>query len=385
MELSQHYRKVRAHTEALVAGLETEDMVVQVDPDVSPPKWHLGHTTWFFEKLVLVPRGVAPFDEVFERLFNSYYESLGAFWPQGERGKLSRPTVDRVRAWRHHVDRGMEVFFREQPTPSELAMVELGLHHEQQHQELLLMDIKLNFFRQRQGLRYLAGTPATPAPAPGDERRFEGGLVEVGHGTSAFAYDNESPRHRVYLAPYMLKTRLETNGEYREFVEAGGYREPEYWLSDGWAFVRRERLEHPLYWSKGAGGWTEYTLHGEVPLDPHAPVAHLSYYEAAAYARFRGKRLPTEFEWEHAAHVAGDATCGPLWQWTSSDYAPYPGHVRGKGPLGEYNAKFMANQKVLRGGSFATPAGHYRTTYRNYFYPDKRWPFTGVRLAGEAT
>ncbi len=365
--LDDHFRAVRRSTEALCEPLSAEDAGVQSMPDASPAKWHLAHTTWFFETFVLADR--PRFDPAFAVLFNSYYEGAGPRHPRPQRGMLTRPPLDVVRRYRAHVD--AEVL-RELPSMSgaKRAQVRLGLEHEQQHQELILTDI----------LHAFSANPLRPAyrdvPAPAAKRAplewtaHREGLYEVGHAGDSFAFDNERPRHRVFLEHFLIANRPVTNAEFAEFVRDGGYRRPELWLSDGWA--AREGWDAPLYWE----GEAAFTLEGLRPRDPHAPVRHVSFYEADAYARWAGARLPTEEEWEIAIHRHGD-----VWEWTRSAYAPYPGFRPLDGTLGEYNGKFMCNQLVLRGGSLATPAEHVRPTYRNFFYPTARWQFTGLRLA----
>lgn len=383
--------------------------MVQAMPDVSPPKWHLAHTTWFFETFVL-ERDVSGYRSVspaYRELFNSYYEAVGPRHPRPERGHLSRPSLAEIFAYRQHVDAGIQRLLEERgSTP----WIELGLQHEQQHQELLVMDVKYNFSRSPLRPAYVA-QPLTPcaASAPLAFRSFEGGLVHAGvpAGGAEFTFDNERPAHRRFLEPFELGTRLVTNAELLEFIAAGGYETASLWLSDGWAWARANGVDAPLYWRRDAdGAFHEFTAHGEVLLDPYAPVCHVSGYEAAAFAAWAGARLPTEFEWEHAARQAepmdtagaeasrlhpysatpGGITqlFGQVWQWTRSGYEPYPGFAAEPGAVGEYNGKFMCGQWVLRGGSVATPRGHTRATYRNFFYPQQRWPFTGIRLAREA-
>jgi ergothioneine biosynthesis protein EgtB len=394
------FLETRRLTIALIEGLGPEDCQVQAMPDVSPTKWHLAHTTWFFETFVLEPLvpGYRPFHPRYRELFNSYYESIGPKHPRPARGELSRPTLEQVLDYRRHVDRAM------QGVPAGVApdLIELGLHHEQQHQELLVMDIKYNF--SKNPLRPAYREAPLPRCGPGKEARFipvDGGLHSFGAEGSGFTFDNERPAHRRYVAPYEIASRLVTNAEMLAFVEDGGYGKPSLWLSDGWAWARENEIGAPLYWHRDENeGWREFTAHGDVALDPDAPVCHVSAYEAAAYAEWAGARLPTEFEWELAArqerpqaarwltegpcHPAAPADAqwfGEVWQWTRSGYEPYPGFRPAPGAVGEYNGKFMANQWVLRGGSVATPRGHVRATYRNFFYPHQRWPFTGVRLA----
>ncbi|HEY2069881.1 MAG TPA: ergothioneine biosynthesis protein EgtB [Rhizomicrobium sp.] len=390
------YRTVRSLSEALVRGLSAEDQCVQSMPDASPAKWHLAHTTWFFERMILAKRpGYKPFDPRFDRLFNSYYLGLGTPFSRPERGLLTRPGADEVMAYRHHVDAAMEAALADDP-----ALVELGLNHEQQHQELLLTDIKHAFSRNPLLPAYCAAEPTVVAEAP--KLRYvehPGGVVEIGHGGAGFAFDNEKPRHQVLLRPFKLASRLVTNGEYQSFIDHGGYHKAEYWLSDGWAMLQREEMWMPHYWLEDG---MHFTLQGVRPRDPAEPVTHVSFFEAAAYAAWARKRLPTEFEWEavaqtvpfkgrfldlHALHprAADDAVpaqmFGDVWQWTRSSYDPYPGFKTFEGPASEYNGKFMVGQVVLRGGSCATPEGHTRVSYRNFFPPAARWQFSGIRLA----
>lgn len=398
--LRQDYRRVRAATVALCGPLEPEDMVVQTMPEVSPTKWHLAHVTWFFETMVLARflPGYEAFDRRYHALFNSYYQSLGQPFPRDRRGLLTRPTVAQVMAYRRHVDAAMAAVFDGEPDDGELRdlaeVVTIGVHHEQQHQELMLMDI-LNVLAHnplRPAYRSQPPAPSTsdePPPAPVSAwRRFGGGEVEIGAHGEGFRYDNEFPRHRARLEPFEIGSRLVTNGEYRAFMADGGYRRPELWLADGWDLVRREGIEAPLYWQRDGGGdgrgdeWRHMTLRGLHAIDPAAPVCHVSYYEAAAYASWQGCRLPTEREWEHAAQEGElDQVFDHVWQWTSSPYVEYPGYRPFAGALGEYNGKFMINQLVLRGGCHATPLSHVRLTYRNFYYPHQRWQFGGLRLA----
>ncbi|HEY8571289.1 ergothioneine biosynthesis protein EgtB [Phenylobacterium sp.] len=402
----ERYRAVRQASLALTRSLTPEDQLAQSMADASPTKWHLAHTTWFFETFLLTPRlkGYKAFDPRFGYLFNSYYEALGARQPRPARGLLTRPSLDDVIAYRARVDEGM-VRLLEGPAEGYADLIELGLAHEEQHQELILMDILHLFATSPLKPAYAPpkAAPARLAPAPLGWADFEGGLVEVGHGAEGFAFDNETPRHRVWLEPFRLADRLVTNGEWLAFMEAGGYARPELWLSEGWALVLAEGWRSPLYWEEAEGGWQAMTLHGLRPVDPAAPVAHVSFYEAEAYAAWAGARLPTEAEWEHAVQglpVQGNFTAsgrlgptraeagsglkqmfGDLWEWTRSAYSPYPGFKPAPGAVGEYNGKFMAGQFVLRGGCCATPEGHVRASYRNFFYPHQRWMFSGVRLA----
>jgi ergothioneine biosynthesis protein EgtB len=395
--LGERYTEVRAHSLALAAGLSAEDQCIQSMPDASPTKWHLAHTTWFFEAVVLVPHAPAyrPFDKHFFHLFNSYYEALGSRHPRPQRGLLTRPDLARVHAYREHVDAAMQRFMREADVDTWRAggpLVELGLNHEQQHQELILTDI----------LHALSCNPLLPAyqraatqasslaggPPPMSWIEMPGGVVRVGHAGRGFAFDNETPRHAVLLAPYRIADRLVTCGEYAQFIADGGYQRVQLWLSDGWAAVQSGGWKAPAYWiapgdpRAPAAHWQVFGLSGVAPLDPAAPVSALSFYEAAAYAEWAGARLPTEFEWEAAFRAPDIAQMtGHVWQWTRSSYDPYPGFRPLAGAVAEYNGKFMVGQLVLRGGSHATPPGHARATYRNFFPPGARWQFSGLRLA----
>jgi ergothioneine biosynthesis protein EgtB len=394
----ERFEEVRAHTAALAAPLGAEDQCVQSMPDASPTKWHLAHTTWFFEAVVLQAQqpGYAAFDPRFFHLFNSYYEALGPRHPRPQRGLLTRPTLSEVHAYRAHVDAAMRRFIEGAPGDvwqAAAPLVELGLHHEQQHQELILTDILHAFSCNPLLPAYRAEAPRRAAAAPAPQRWLEGppGVVEVGHDDGGFAFDNEKPRHRVLLQPYAIADRLVTCGEYAQFIADGGYRRASLWLSDGWATVQAQGWQAPAYWiapgdprAPGAD-WQVFGLAGVQPLDPGAPVSQLSFYEAAAYAEWAGARLPTEFEWEAAWGLPGiTQMTGHVWQWTRSSYDPYPGFRPLPGAVGEYNGKFMVGQLVLRGGSVATPRGHARATYRNFFPPAARWQFSGLRLAKEA-
>jgi ergothioneine biosynthesis protein EgtB len=401
---------------ALAAPLSDEDQTVQPMDDASPTKWHLAHTTWFYESFILKPNlpDYREFAADFEYCFNSYYESKGARQPRGRRGLLTRPSAQQVRDYRAHVDRELGRLFTQGivdngPDPL-VAMLELGINHEQQHQELLLTDI-LSLFAY-QPLRPAYREPQ-PKPEPQDAAEpmqfiaFDGGIRGIGYDGNRFSYDNEGPRHDVLLYPYRLANRCVTNGEWLAFMEAGGYGEPLLWLADGWTTVKAQAWDAPGYWEERDGVWHQMTLEGLLPVDPRAPVTHISYYEANAFAHWAGKRLPTEFEWEAATsgyEVSGNdlgtgalrprpagpsngrltQMFGDVWEWTSSAYLPYPGYRPAPGAVGEYNGKFMVSQNVLRGGSCATPTGHVRASYRNFFYPQQRWQFTGLRLAEDA-
>ena len=408
--LVQRYIRVRGATETLCGPLMIEDYGLQGMPNTSPLRWHLAHTTWFFETFVLKPylSHYSAFHPQFEQLFNSYYETVGAPFPRARRGLLSRPTTDEVYAYRSHVNAAMEKLIEsvgEGGWAEVSRRITLGCHHEEQHQELMLMDIKYNFSLNPLRPAYRSELPQTilKEAVPLSWMAPPGGLYQMGHDGEGFAFDNEAPRHGVYVAPYTLAARLVTNGEYLEFIVAGGYQRAEFWLADGWHTVHEQRWQAPLYWDRSEGDWQQFTLGGMRRLIETAPVCHVSYYEADAYARFRGKRLPTEQEWEAAAtsqSTAGNfreadflhpqpATpgvglmqmFGDVWEWTGSAYAPYPGYRPSAGALGEYNGKFMVNQMVLRGGSCVTSHGHLRATYRNFFYPSDRWQFSGIRLA----
>ena len=376
-ELKARYAQVRQRSLELVAPLQPEDVCLQGMADASPPKWHLGHTTWFFEQFVL---GSPVSPDAWGFLFNSYYDSVGARHPRPQRGLLSRPALAEVRAWRQRLD-GALLSLMEQLEPGDprLELVELGLQHEQQHQELLLMDLLDGFSRN----------PLEPAYGPEPEAAYqasvaqeptwlqhEGGLVEIGHPGGSFHFDNEAPRHRRWLEPFALSSRLVSNGEYAAFIADGGYKRPELWMSEGWAVAQARGWQGPRYWRDSE----EFSLAGRQPRRPELPVRHLSWFEADAYARWAGARLPGEAEWELLAPEL-DQAFGVLWQWSASPYRPYPGFAPAAGAVGEYNGKFMSSQMVLRGSCFLTPPGHERLTYRNFYPPASRWLAAGLRLA----
>jgi len=373
-------RSTRDRSLALVAPLSDEDAQLQSMPDASPAKWHLAHTTWFFETLVLAPHlpGYRVFDERWPRLFNSYYESLGPRHARPQRGLLSRPSLADVKAYRQHVDAALADLLPI-ASPEALRLIELGCHHEQQHQELLLTDILHAFSCNPLLPAYDASTPLSqPSPAQ-VWLKHAGGIVDVGHAGDGFAFDNESPRHQTLLTPFEISNRLVTCGEYADFIASGGYREPLLWLSDGWAAVQAQGWQRPAYWLEDG---RVFGLQGVQAMDADAPVMQLSFYEACAFAEWAGARLPTEFEWEAASALpAFEQAADQAWQWTRSSYAPYPGFKAAAGAVGEYNGKFMVGQQVLRGGSLATPPSHARQSYRNFFPPAARWQFSGVRLA----
>ena len=417
MQLSKHprplaaplyrYKLIRDTTVALTGPLSAEDCAIQSIADASPAKWHLAHTTWFFETFVLQPHvpGYRIFDPGYGYLFNSYYNGIGERHPRPERGLLSRPSLDEVLAYRRHVDE--EVSETKNLPVEALALIELGLHHEQQHQELVLTDVKHLLSRNPLKPAYQKNWPLTPIRAR--EPRwieFPGGLYDIGHVGPGFAFDNETPRHRVWLEDFEMASHPVTHGDFIRFIDDDGYRRPELWLSAGWDVVQARGWEAPEYWTRRDGGWHTFTLHGDVPVDPNTPICHVSFFEADAFARWAHARLPTEADWEVAARglrIEGNfmesgalhplalrddvddgalaQAFGDVWEWTRSDYAPYPGFQTAPGAVGEYNGKFMSAQYVLRGGSCATPASHIRLTYRNFFPPEARWQFSGLRLA----
>jgi ergothioneine biosynthesis protein EgtB len=408
--LLDRFLHIRRTTESLAQPLTAEDCALQSMPDASPVKWHLAHTSWFFETFVLerFQNDFAPFDPAFRVLFNSYYNAVGDKHPRPERGLISRPDLSTVLGYRAHVTEAIAHLLSSRNARQEaVELIELGCHHEEQHQELILTDLKHLLsknplqpaYQKRWPLTSVSPRRAAWVPCPG-------GLVEIGHAEGGFAFDNESPRHKVLLEPYEIAASPVTHGEFARFIDDGGYRRPELWLSLGWDWVQANRVESPMYWRREAGQWRTFTLHGAVDIDHHTPICHVNYFEADAYARWCGARLPTEAEWERAAMglpVEGNflesgmlhplaptddvvpgrpsQMFGDVWEWTASAYLPYPGFRAAGGAVGEYNGKFMCNQYVLRGGSCATPAAHIRKTYRNFFPPDARWQFSGVRLA----
>jgi ergothioneine biosynthesis protein EgtB len=402
--LTERFVAVRAQTLRLAQPLSAEDCALQSMPDASPVKWHLAHTTWFFETFVLAAAipGYQPYHPEFRSLFNSYYIGIGARHPRPERGLISRPSLDDVLAYRRHVN-GRIAALMDAGAPAWDALIELGIQHEQQHQELILTDLKHLLSRNPLAPAYMA-SPATPAvrALPRSWQALPDGIRRIGHDGSGFCFDNELPRHRVFLDAFEIATRPVTNAEYSEFIADGGYDRHDLWLSEGWDVRHAQGWQAPLYWQREADGWSAFTLHGRRALDPAAPVCHVSFFEADAYARWAGARLPTEAEWEsHAAtqqvegHFADDGifepraatdakvtqVFGDVWEWTRSAYEPYPGYRSAAGAVGEYNGKFMSNQYVLRGGSCATPQAHIRATYRNFFPAAARWQFSGIRLA----
>ena len=407
LDYLKRFKSIRKQTLNLVEPLETEDLVVQPVSDVSPPKWHLAHTTWFFEVFLLVPHldGYELFHKDFPFLFNSYYVAAGDRWARASRGHLTRPTVEEVLTYRTHVEEHMERLLLQQPLRPELThVIEIGLQHEQQHQELLLYDIKYILGHNPLFPPYKEEpTEGNDGSSPLEWLAVNKGNYHVGHQGEGFCFDNEQGRHEVHLEAYEIASRTVTNGEYLEFMQDGGYTNHQYWLSDGWDWLGHQAVKAPMYWINEGGHWLHYTLYGLKPIDLNAPVMHLSYYEANAYASWKGCRLPTEFEWEVAVGIhqpdipengnfvesgflapkaqSDPGFMGNLWEWTSSAYLPYPFYKAPDGALGEYNGKFMINQMVLRGGSFATPKAHIRATYRNFFAPQCQWLFSGLRLA----
>lgn len=417
------YLSIRQQTEAICRPLKIEDYVIQGIEDVSPPKWHLAHTTWFFETFILIPyvKNYATYNPQFTTLFNSYYQSLNQPYLRGARGLLSRPTVETIYDYRHYVDQHMQAYLEGLSANEYLnlyQLLDIGFAHEEQHQELLLMDIKYNYslhypdvpIYQKRSELYSTSSLDTGPCAKEYFISVDGEITSIGFTGPGFHFDNECPPHRILLGPYRIANRLVTNEDYLQFIDAGGYQNSAYWLSDGWDTIQQNQWKAPLYWYNSQGKWYQFTLHGLEPLALNQPVCHISYYEADAYARWRHKRLPTEAEWEH--FVSHQQLCpkdnnfleskilhplpamrpskdpqqflGDVWEWTMSAYAPYPGYQPYSGALGEYNGKFMCNQVVLRGGSCVTPRAHIRSSYRNFFQANKRWQFAGFRLAEDA-
>lgn len=407
MDFFKQYQAIRAQSLAIVRNLKEEDYVPQPIVDVSPTKWHLAHTTWFFETFLLKPylKGYTEYHTRYSFLFNSYYNTIGDRTFRADRGNLTRPTVDEILSYRTHVDHFMETLLEKDISEEVRKTLLIGFNHEQQHQELILTDIKYVLGHNPLFPALFHENNVTAASEPVQPIAWlpvEEAIYKIGYDGADFHFDNEKPNHKAYIHGFEIADRLVTNGEYLEFVKDNGYREFNLWLEEGWAWVTNQQLESPLYWHKEENQWMNYTLQGYQPLDPNAPVSHVSYYEADAYARWLGWRLPTEFEWEAASKHYGMPTgnlfegnfCSPkraghgnnqmrgdCWEWTCSAYLPYPNFKPVKGALGEYNGKFMINQMVLRGGSCATPKGHERFTYRNFFHPDKQWQFSGIRLA----
>jgi ergothioneine biosynthesis protein EgtB len=382
MDIAARYRKVRQYTNQICAPLQTEDYVVQPVADVSPPKWHIGHTTWFFETFILKPyfMGYQEYDPEYNYVFNSYYETVGSRVIRTDRGNLSRPTVIEIYRYREYVDEAMNNFLCEQPSGEVMELIILGLNHEEQHQELLYTDIKYilghNPLFPAYSKEYVSPNAATAANDAFN--KLKEGVYEIGFNGDGFCFDNELNRHKVYLNAFEISPALVTNAAYLEFIDDGGYNDFRHWHAEGWDWVRNNKIKAPLYWHSIDGEWHRYTLNGLRPLALKEPVCHISYFEAYAFATWKGLRLPTEFEWEAAA---SQFSWGKCWEWTESSYLPYPGFTKAPGAIGEYNGKFMVNQKVLRGASEVTPPGHSRVTYRNFFQTHLRWQFTGIRLA----
>lgn len=412
-DLIERYRSLRARTMALAAPLSEEDCCVQSMPDASPVKWHLAHTTWFFETFILEPYApdFHPYHPAYRVLFNSYYNGIGEKHPRPERGMITRPGLSDVFAYRRDVDERIGMLLNAAPDNARLAeLIEMGIQHEQQHQELIMTDLKhllsKNPLHPAYSSSNIPGLASTATATPTNWQTFDAGIVQIGHSGETFCFDNEMPCHRQFLEAFSLASQLVTNEEYLEFVRDGGYANASLWLSEGWEWVQSNRIAHPFYWEQHDGQWHEFTLYGQHELDPHRPAVHLSFFEADAYARWTGARLPTEFEWERAAAIATASAAnfesmalhppdardakpgaglaqlfGSAWQWTLSSYAPYPGYSTQEGAIGEYNGKFMSNQYVLRGSSCVTPEGHTRISYRNFFPATARWQFSGIRLA----
>lgn len=382
MDLADCYKKVRQRTEQICSPLQTEDYVVQPVVDVSPPKWHIGHVTWFFETFILKPyfMGYQEFNPNYNYVFNSYYETVGNRVIRTDRGNLSRPTVADIYKYRAYVDEAMAKFLCEEPSAEVKELLTLGFNHEEQHQELLLTDIKYILGHNPLFPAYDDAyvSPKVKEATDAGFIKMDEGVYEIGYEGNGFCFDNELNRHKVYLNAYEISPNLVTNGQYLEFINSGGYHDFRHWHAEGWDWVNTNKVEAPLYWHAIDGEWQNYTYHGLQPLNLKDPVCHISYFEAYAYASWKGLRLPTEFEWEAAA---AKFSWGKSWEWTESAYLPYPGFAKAPGAIGEYNGKFMVNQKVLRGASEVTSPGHSRATYRNFFQTHLRWQFTGIRLA----
>ncbi len=382
MHIAETYKKVRQRTEAICSPLQIEDYVVQPVVDVSPPKWHIGHTTWFFESFILKPyfMGYREYDPDYNFVFNSYYESVGNRVIRTDRGNLSRPTVNEIYKYREYVDEAMEKFLCTEPSPEVKELLILGFNHEEQHQELLYTDIKYilghNPLFPAYDKNYVS--PKTEVTESSEFIKMDEGVYEIGFEGEGFCFDNELNRHKVYLNAFEIAPNLVTNEEYLAFINSGGYHDFRYWHAEGWDWVKNNKMESPLYWHVINDEWYNYTFNGLGPIKPHEPVCHISYYEAYAYASYKGLRLPTEFEWEAAS---SKFKWGKSWEWTESAYLPYPGFEKAPGAIGEYNGKFMVNLKTLRGASEVTSPGHSRNTYRNFFAPYLQWQFTGIRLA----
>lgn len=391
---------VRQKTLEICSHIENEDFVVQPSPEVSPPKWHLGHTSWFFEELILAKyqKDYTRFNDNYSALFNSYYKALGSHTIQAERGNLSRPTVAEIMCYRAYIDKQLASFLTQNRLTNDvLFLFETGIHHEQQHQELLYMDIKYILASNKLETRYSSITLQDANPPTPDWTNFAEGIYEIGYDGTDFSYDNERPRHKNYLYPFSMHQSLVSNGEFLAFIEDCGYSKPQYWLSQGWDWVNQQNIQHPLYWVMIDGNWHEYTLHGLIPLDLNKPLVHISYFEANAFANWKNLRLPTEHEFEaflassnigvieNSGKIyhpnSAQQVAGQVWCWTSSQYSPYPRFKAFGGLLNEYNGKFMCNQFVLKGGCVTTPDNHYRHSYRNFYQPQQRWMFSGIRLA----
>lgn len=407
--IGKRFASVRSITEEICRPLVEDDFMVQSTPDTSPVKWHLAHTTWFFEKFILerYAKNYEKFQKDFDILFNSYYETIGKYLPKTLRGVISRPTLADIMQYRSHVTHRMLNLMDDcEGEDDVLPLLELGINHEQQHQELILMDIKMNFFTNPLRPSYHHKAVMENSGRPMGWKQVSGREYYIGFSGNGFSFDNERPKHRVIVQDYEIADRLVTNGEFLEFMDDGGYQKPELWLSDGWDYIGKNSVESPLYWIREGGEWREFTLSGTIDLKDNLPVSHVSYYEADAFARWYGKRLPTEFEWEIASTLSAEPSVsqfmesgiyhpstgsrerfsifGSLWNWTGSAYLPYPGFHPLTGSVGEYNGKFMSGQMVLRGGSCVTPLDHIRRTYRNFYPPDRRWQFSGIRMAGDS-